>query len=235
MIYLYDDATHNQYSLIRALQDLRLEWRICGAADIIDGFLSPSDTLIMPGGADLFYCEKLNGNGNRKIREFVESGGTYIGICAGAYYGAARLDWDKGDIAGVRELAFYQGMAIGPIYDFIEDGDITQSWRKTVTLEWADGTTTPAHYQGGPVFYPDAGCKAAVIARYADLPGAPAAIVRCRVGKGVALLCSPHLEVSQDSAMQEIYAHQNPSVTRDLHEAHKLCKNNTVEKLLESV
>lgn len=235
MIFVYDDAKHNQYSLMRALQYLALEWRICGAADILDGVLTPADTLIMPGGADLFYVEKLNGAGNQIIRAFVEEGGIYIGICAGAYYGTARLDWDNGDIAGTRELAFYQGTAIGPIYEFIEDGDITKSWRKTVTLEWADGTITHSHYQAGPVFEPDADCAAEVLARYADLPGVPAAIVKCRVGKGTAILSSPHIEVTQATADQEIYAHQNPSVTRDLQEAEKLCKDNMLKKLIESV
>ena len=235
MIFVYDDAKHNQYSLFRCLQDADMAWRICAAADILGGMLTPDDILIMPGGADLFYCEKLNGDGNRIIRDFVEQGGCYIGICAGAYYGAKRLDWDKGSIDGSRELAFYHGTAAGPVFDFIEDGDITKSWRKTITLRWADGSVTASHYQAGPVFTPDAGCEAEVLARYEDLPGHPAAIVKCRVGQGVAILSGSHIEVTQERGAQEIYTHQNPSVKRDLQENVRLCKKDSLIKIIEEV
>lgn len=235
MIFIYDDAKHNQYSLFRTLQDGDYPWRICDAADIINGLLSPLDTLIMPGGADLYNCEKLNGAGNQRIRQFVMDGGTYIGICAGAYYGAKMLNWDHGTIAGDRELAFYDGLAKGPVTAFIEDGDINKSWRKTVSLAWADGTVTQAHYQGGPVFTPHPACDAHVMARYADLPDQPAAIVKCHQGHGIAVLSSPHIEVTQTTAMQEIYQLNTPSYKRDLHEISKLCKKSELLTIMNEV
>ena len=39
--------------------------------------------IVFPGGADSPYQEKLQGEGNRVIRQFVEEGGWYLGFCAG--------------------------------------------------------------------------------------------------------------------------------------------------------
>merc|ERR1711871_298507 len=51
--------------------------------------------IVFPGGADQQYNHELQGDGNRHIREFVQlDGGCYIGFCAGAYYGSARVRFD---------------------------------------------------------------------------------------------------------------------------------------------
>ena len=66
------------------------------AEDVIDGWWRDyADGFIMPGGADLPYCSKLNGPGNKQIQEFVRAGGSYVGFCAGAYYGSAYVEFDK--------------------------------------------------------------------------------------------------------------------------------------------
>src|SRR5439155_9468926 len=41
--------------------------------------------IVFPGGADLGYCRTLNGEGNRRINQFVRRGGAYLGFCAGGY------------------------------------------------------------------------------------------------------------------------------------------------------
>ena len=51
---------------------------------------------VMPGGADRPYCAALNGEGNRRIRAFVEAGGAYLGLCAGAYYASQRVEFELG-------------------------------------------------------------------------------------------------------------------------------------------
>lgn len=76
--------------------------------------------LVMPGGRDLPYCKELDGPGNQQISRFVEEGGSYLGICAGAYYGSAYVEFAKGDpnmeIVGPRELAFFPVTARGPVF-----------------------------------------------------------------------------------------------------------------------
>jgi biotin--protein ligase len=76
--------------------------------------------LVLPGGRDLPYCSKLNGEGNTKIRKFVRDGGSYLGLCAGGYYGTSYVQFAVGDpvmeVVGPRELKFFPGVAQGPTF-----------------------------------------------------------------------------------------------------------------------
>eukprot|EP00889_Picochlorum_renovo_P001017 jgi/Picre1/28047/NNA_001007.t1 len=76
--------------------------------------------LVMPGGADVPYCRDLGETGTRIIREWVEEkGGFYLGLCAGAYFGSARVEFEKGtelEVVGERRLRFYKGTARGSVY-----------------------------------------------------------------------------------------------------------------------
>ena len=103
---------------------LKLPYRQIKSEDIIEDVLQGKNIFVMPGGADLPYCKKLNGIGNEKIRKFIEDGGFYIGICAGAYYACKRINF-KGkdyDVSGDRELGLFEGTAEGSL-PFLTDGN----------------------------------------------------------------------------------------------------------------
>lgn len=220
-VLIYQDYVHNNGLLHRALCRHFGTGNIgfCDAEEVTGGALDQQTRLlIMPGGADLYYAEKLDGAGNTAIRRFVENGGTYLGICAGAYYGCSALAWAKGteqDISGPRALAFFPGTAIGPVHDFIEDGSVEKSWLAAPELIWDDGKERIACkvcYEGGPVFVPDTPGGFTILARYdGDRP----AIVECPVGAGKVILCSPHLERAADDAARKLYRHRNTSYDRD--------------------
>ena len=76
--------------------------------------------LVMPGGKDLPYVERLAGKGNESISHFVRNGGGYLGICAGAYYGCSAVQFAQGDplleVVGPRELSFFNGISQGPVF-----------------------------------------------------------------------------------------------------------------------
>ena len=76
--------------------------------------------LVMPGGRDLPYVASLRGRGNQRIKTFVQDGGSFLGICAGGYYGASFVEFAKGDpvfeVLGPRELKFFPGTAQGPTF-----------------------------------------------------------------------------------------------------------------------
>ena len=238
MIFVYDDGIHAKSCLLQTLQSSGQEWQLVSAIEIANGILDTAKILIMPGGADLYFCEKLNGTGNQAIRQFVENGGTYIGICAGAYYACRRIFWaeDEGEaaICGERELGFYKGSARGPIYPFIKDINHVQAWCKTVTIDW-NGQHINVHYEGGPVFEPDDDCDAIVLARYTDLPNQPAAILQCNVGKGTVILSSPHIEIYRNNRHMNLYRHNNDFYENHLQDAVKLCKKSPLANLLEKV
>ena len=57
--------------------------------EIRRGALDDYDILVMPGGAQDVQSYALGPAGKANIRSFVESGGGYLGICAGAYLASA--------------------------------------------------------------------------------------------------------------------------------------------------
>lgn len=223
-IAVYQDYVQNNGSLLFALQERDIDYRLVNADDIIAGVLGSFDALIMPGGADLYYCEKLNGAGNAAIRAFIEQGGGYLGICAGSYYGCTQLNWNNGDIAGTRELGLITTMAKGPVLSFMEDSDINKSWYGAVELDW-NGQRFKTLYAAGPVFEnPDAD----IIARYTALD-APAVIGRT-IGKGRVILSSPHIEVSAMHFTAGRYQHRNASHAHEMAVARSLEADGPVQK-----
>ena len=74
----------------------------------------------IPGGASTPYRHKLEVLGNAKIREYVQQGGVYYGICAGAYYACKHTEFEK-DVPESRIIAEYKldllnAKAIGSLY-----------------------------------------------------------------------------------------------------------------------
>ena len=65
--------------------------------------------LVIPGGRDLPYVDELTRKTRvtKRIREYVLEGGSFLGICAGAYFGSSRVEFDLGgdmEVKGDREL-----------------------------------------------------------------------------------------------------------------------------------
>jgi biotin--protein ligase len=155
--------------------------------------------VIFPGGRDTPYQEALQGFPNQTIVEFVHSGGQFLGICAGGYYGSQRIIFEKGgalEILAERDLAFFPGIAEGPIYGLGQFCYESQKGSRIAKIYVSDlSLYMDAQYNGGCAFI-DAKTKIGVevLAHYSDLPGELAAVVKCRVGKGVAVLSGIHPE-----------------------------------------
>jgi len=169
--------------------------------------------LIIPGGRDIPYHEALKGHANDRIKQYVQSGGNYLGFCAGAYYGCATILFEKNsplEIRANRELAFYPGSAIGPAYG---NGYHYQDERAARIAPLKCNAKTTASYYNGGCYFSDTQSHQSinVIATYADIPDCPAAIIECSVGNGKALLCGVHpeysaktIKVSQDPFLQKL-------------------------------
>jgi biotin--protein ligase len=174
---------------------------------------------VFPGGADLPYCRALDGAGNRRIRQYVQGGGLYIGFCAGAYYASGRCEFMVGDpmmeVVGDRELAFYPGVKRGLAYNGFkyqsEEGARAAVMKmEKGAFENEEGLAEESfsvYCNGGGVFvdaplYKSRGVE--ILASYTDKldvdsgQGA-AAVVYCKVGDGSALLTGPHPEYVEDS------------------------------------
>ena len=213
-IVVYYDKGTSEKSRNRLTKSLRkncskdVKVRQIYANEIVNSDAWHKDTLLfaMPGGADLPYCKKLNGKGNASIRKFVETGGTYLGICAGAYYGAQSIRFNpdtKDAIIEERELSFFQGCASGSIYELAEPyKKHCLKCAKVVKIalkqyEQCDNSEIyHILYWGGPKFEANNNeGDFEVIARYLDLPRPNnIAVTKIRVGKGIAILCGLHPE-----------------------------------------
>lgn len=64
--------------------------------DIRAGVLQRADVLIQPGGSGSKQAATLGEQGRANIRAFVEGGGGYVGICAGAYLATTDYPWSLG-------------------------------------------------------------------------------------------------------------------------------------------
>lgn len=166
------------------------------------------ETIIFPGGRDIPYHNKLQGQPNQNIRKFVENGGKYLGICAGGYYGAKFIEFEKGkelEVIASRELAFFPGKAIGPAYGHGKFHYHTGQGAQLAKLSIADKETEVHCYYNGGCFFenPSEYKNVKVLAHYLDLPTQPAAIIFCQIGKGYAILSGVHPEYS--------HMHLNPN------------------------
>jgi biotin--protein ligase len=155
--------------------------------------------LIFPGGRDIPYHEALQGSGNEHIARFVQKGGAFLGICAGAYYGSASIEFEKGgplEVVASRELRFFPGTAQGPAYGLGIFDYSHQQGARIASIE-VNKDTYYSYYHGGCAFIgEEKNPNVLTLARYADIEKKPPAIVRCHVGLGVAILCGVHPEYS---------------------------------------
>lgn len=153
--------------------------------------------LIFPGGRDVPYHNLLKGVANQRIANYVQQGGSYLGICAGGYYGASFIEFEKGgqlEICASRELQFYPGKAVGPAYGNGQFCYQSDKGARASLISWIGGECH-IYFNGGCFFeHPENYPNVEVMARYQDLEKQPAAVVFCKIGKGKAVLCGIHPE-----------------------------------------
>ena len=207
-----ESVRHCLYTLRRLLAPHYAVIPVTGDMIIKEPWTASCAALVFPGGADQGYCRTLNGAGNRRIRQFVEKGGLYVGFCAGGYYGSRRCEFEVGnkllEVIGDRELAFYPGTARGCAFPgFVYHSEkgaraANLTVNKTVLSSGKIPNEFKSYYNGGGAFvdatkYADQGVE--VLASYSepiaiDSGEGSAAIVYCKVGEGAALLTGPHPE-----------------------------------------
>lgn len=191
--------------------------------------------LVMPGGRDRAYLEALGPTAVDKIRRYVtDDGGSYFGICAGAYFAARRIEFEKGrveyEIVEPRPLGLFPGRARGTVFPGFVYG--TEAGAHAVELCIDSSFSCSAHvarkiisyYNGGCAFDFDGDSADAgdwtVLASYAAKDNLPA-IVFGRVGKGKVLLSGAHPEYATEllKAVGETPTHVVDAVA--LHENEK--------------
>ncbi len=111
--------------------------------DVGNGALDQAEVVLFTGGRGSIQGEALGELGRQRVREFVEHGGGYVGICAGAYLA----------IQGPAEF-----FKVGIVAAANATGDYWQRGSRDLPLrfEAANGLTDEPsidlHYENGPIF-----------------------------------------------------------------------------------
>ena len=220
-----ESVRHATWSLRRLLGPNYAVITVTGDQILKEPWSASCALLVMPGGADLGYCRTLNGEGNRRIKQYVQMGGTYLGLCAGGYYGCSRCEFEVGkkgmEVVGDRELGFFPGTCRGLAFEgFVYHSEAgTRAAELVVNRANLSGDVSAipgslrTYYNGGGVFvdaekFEDRGVQ--VLASYKDELAVQsgedrAAVVYCKVGEGGAILTGPHPEYVHHALSDSIY------------------------------
>jgi len=211
-----ESVRHCLYSLRRLLSPHYAVIPAAADALLREPWETSCALLVIPGGADLGYCRVLNGEGNRKIAQFVRKGGAFIGFCAGGYYGCKMVEFEVGngkmEVVGSRELQFFPGACRGAAFAGFQYASEEGARAPKIKIEseaLGDNELEGfnSYYNGGGLFV-DAGKYAGrgveVLARYEEkeklsVEGGDAAVVYCKIGNGGAILTGPHPEYDSPS------------------------------------
>lgn len=98
-VLIYDDAGGggagytNVSKCLAASSQKQFTFARVTAEEIRAGKLKDADVLVQPGGSGSKQAETLKPEGREAIRQFVNRGGGYVGVCAGAYLASADYTW----------------------------------------------------------------------------------------------------------------------------------------------
>jgi len=152
---------------------------------------------VMPGGRDLPYDRKLRVEGTTRIRKFVENGGSFLGICAGAYFASSRVIFERNtplEVYETRRLKLFPGSTIGTLYTPHTFAYHSEKGAHASKISYKEGSLH-LYYNGGCTFYlAESFPSVTLLAKYQDLNEQPA-IIHCKVGQGNVLLSGVHFEL----------------------------------------
>lgn len=117
-------------------------------------WIAKTKLLIMPGGRSLPFYEMLDATGNNHIISFIKKGGSYLGVCAGAYYAARNTVFAKNlphEILSQGALNFFEGDAVGPVFSEEKFAYQSESGACIVNIIF-EQKKYPVYFNGGCYF-----------------------------------------------------------------------------------
>lgn len=196
----YECLEQTRQNLSRELSEKYII-RAITAEDLMSAeVISNTSLIVFPGGVATAFAERLNGEGNKLIRNFVESGGGYLGLCGGGYYAGAFVDFARGTELALKkshELAFFSGTVVGPALKSFDYFSCQGECIAEVSIHHSDYLLDNAKlYCNGGGYFENASnfANTSVIASYKTLENTPAAIIKVKVEQGIAILSGVHFE-----------------------------------------
>jgi len=175
--------------------------RVCGA-DLCAGALDQFDVIIIPGGSGSKEAATIGEDGRTRIRKFVEDGGGYIGICAGAYLATSGFPWGLKILdAKTASPKWERGHAMVKIELTNRGREILGERRGEFDCKYANGPIlVPAQIELLPDYEPLAFFRTEVAEKNVPkgiMINSPAIVAGC-CGKGRVIAISPHPEQMPD-------------------------------------
>lgn len=168
------------------------------AEDIAKGVLENKEVVVFTGGSGSKEGNTIGDAGRDAVKKFVQDGGGYLGICAGAYLACSKFSWGLG-LLDAQTVSSKWRRGKGGV-----EIEITPAGEHVTTLPAARRTVL---YDNGPIIKPAGRTD---LAPYEPLAfyrtelaenGTPVgvmvnspAIVQGRFGKGRVIISSPHPE-----------------------------------------
>ncbi len=161
--------------------------------------LGSFELFCFPGGDMVQYSQDISIIGKDHIRNAIENGTGYIGVCGGAYFAAERVYWQGTEMPSGM-LGLFEGKAEGP-----HDDIVPYPQYGICTIDVKDTTHSVTHgfpssmsilYYWGPSFTPDPGSEALILGRYRT--GNRTAILALEFGSGRVFMIGTHPEIEED-------------------------------------
>jgi len=158
----------------------------------------------------------LDKKGFEMIRKFVTNGGGYIGICAGAYLAAPRVEIPgKPQGLGIIDIQNIRKKGIGTRKIYLKEHPITKGLKGELIIR----------YQNGPEILIKGEAKE--VARYEN---GSSAIVTASYGKGKVVIFSPHPEGSITQGIKP-----KPATLKLLKNSIEFCIRSNKQKMLKKL
>lgn len=209
-ILIYDDiGASGVVVLKKALQEefssRKIAVETVSAEDILTKNVLNSSVaaFFMPGAAADDYHLKLGKSGKDLIRSYVESGGIYYGICAGAYFASQKAVFEPKNHK-LRKINDYglnliDAVAVGTLQKELNIKPYEATANATAVVPLQDAQTNAvytSYYHGGPWFV----CKKkspVIILTYYNLPAKKLpAVIAEKVSKGLVIASGVHYETT---------------------------------------
>jgi len=187
-----------------------LEWKNLSYEEISawnlnhESLIGKYNAIFFPGGWAYNYKKSIHDFGNQNIRDFISSGGAYIGMSAGAYYACDNVRWEGQDYPYYLNL--FHGDCIGPIEEIAPWPNYlmtTMSINQNHEANIYEHSTEDILYYGEPYFIPYQSQEMQTLASW-NVPSNPSldktsGIISFNYGSGRVILVGPHPEIEEDS------------------------------------
>jgi glutamine amidotransferase-like uncharacterized protein len=171
--------------------------------EILDGGLSQVDVLIHSGGSGSKQGNDLGEEGRKIVRQYIDQGGGFLGVCAGAYLATNDYSWSLNliDAKVLDRKHWARGMGTVQLELSPSGQKLFQTAESTLDIYYGQGPLLARREWDDPKTpdYESLAIYASEIAKN----GAPSGImkgtsaaVRCKYGKGKVFCFSAHPELT---------------------------------------